>query len=175
MSIGMPGSLGAQDVSLSLGTWGIPEADPGIFALAGLNLGLGPRLEAGISAAGRLNPDPLSEIYAEARLGYSLLSDRASPSGGATGFFNLVAEAGFIQELPSSFTLAGAWGKAESERWGRRLVYLRLSPAIGNPYYRRRDRIVAPSLIYDIDEGKVSFSLSLLISDFYIVYRAGSR
>lgn len=165
---------GAQDLAFSLAGWSFfqdspgqpPSGDPGLFASAGAILGLGPRLEAGLSLVPRLSPAPLGDLLAEAHLGYSLFADRTRGAGGPAAYGNLLLEVG---------CLLGYRGIDAGLTAPELSAFLRLSPVLGNPYYGRRDRILAPGLAYDFSTGQVSVFLNLLGSDFFPARGRGNR
>jgi len=153
--------LGALDYGFSLAPWSFTGGvTPGIYAGGGFNLGFAPRWEAEVFAVAEVTPAPGDTVLAGVQFGFSLLGDRIPT------YFNALIDLGYlhgIQGLNPGGTEEGGAGLTRSN-----YILLRLSPlAIGNPYFRMRDRIFSVGLLYRIEDRSVSWVWNWVIFNRY--------
>ncbi len=151
--------LGAAEFGFSLAPWSFTGGvTPGTYAGGGLNVGFSPRWEAELFAVAEVTPSPGDTVLGGVQSGFALLGDRIPT------YFNALIDLGYLHGIQGLDPAGGA----ETD-WNRsNYLLLRISPlAIGNPYFRMRDRLFSVGLLYRIEDRSLSWVWNWVIFNRY--------
>lgn len=168
----MPGSVHAQDLSLSASTWtffagadSYRPAGPGAYAELGATLGLTPRLETNLGLIGEVAPAPAGTLFLNAAATYSILGKRYINSDEPTDVYSMLLTAGVLEGFHTLWQDSSTSSAFSTSTH----LYLRLTPfGVGSLYYGRRDRGLGVGIQYDLSKGMWSVFTNFLAADFHI-------
>ena len=150
--------LGAAEFGFSLAPWSFTGGvTPGTYAGGGLNVGFSPRWEAELFAVAEVTPSP-GDTESDVNLA------AASSAIIIAALDNALIDLGYLHGIQGLDPAGGA----ETD-WNRsNYLLLRISPlAIGNPYFRMRDRLFSVGLLYRIEDRSLSWVWNWVIFNRY--------
>lgn len=149
----------AMPFGISVGTWasGASFASAGTHASVGAVLGLAPYLEVESNLTVGFSPTFASTILGSVGINIPLVTPLYFANNQAPLYYNAFLSLGYL----------GGYDRVDQKPL--HALFVRLTPfTLGGPYYSRRERALAFSLLYDLEKRALGVAWNLFGFDLFL-------